>query len=320
MTDSNSKGTSYRLFKVAAELNIGKDAIVEFLRTKGHEIADKPTSALTQDMYDVVMGKFEREHKQLEKQRKKVDAYHEKSAKLKEELIGKPIAYKIPTKPTLESQTKENLTEEILKSEVVSQNEIDNQSNESISIPEIHLEPTIIIEDKVVEKQIVDISPIETKKDDLESNNLEDRSNLIITKSVIAEVDSTIEKVSKIEILDIFGNEIEVKPKVQIKSDKKGSSSSVKEKKKKESENMINDKNVKDTIPDHKEEVKSVSKIVIIPEIEIVELKEEKVYIKHVEPEIDEIVKKYEIDVESCLLYTSPSPRDRTRSRMPSSA
>ena len=27
-----------------------------------------------------------------------------------------------------------------------------------------------------------------------------------------------------------------------------------------------------------------------------------------------------EIDTELCLLYTSPSPRDRTRSRMPSSA
>ena len=26
------------------------------------------------------------------------------------------------------------------------------------------------------------------------------------------------------------------------------------------------------------------------------------------------------IDVHTCLLYTSPSPRDRTRSRMPSSA
>ena len=25
-------------------------------------------------------------------------------------------------------------------------------------------------------------------------------------------------------------------------------------------------------------------------------------------------------DVDACLLYTSPSPRDRTRSRMPSSA
>ena len=32
------------------------------------------------------------------------------------------------------------------------------------------------------------------------------------------------------------------------------------------------------------------------------------------------LVSKDEFDVLSCLLYTSPSPRDRTRSRMPSSA
>ena len=29
---------------------------------------------------------------------------------------------------------------------------------------------------------------------------------------------------------------------------------------------------------------------------------------------------KYDTVIEGCLLYTSPSPRDRTRSRMPSSA
>ena len=28
----------------------------------------------------------------------------------------------------------------------------------------------------------------------------------------------------------------------------------------------------------------------------------------------------YFVDIKNCLLYTSPSPRDRTRSRMPSSA
>ena len=33
-----------------------------------------------------------------------------------------------------------------------------------------------------------------------------------------------------------------------------------------------------------------------------------------------EVEKNYGIPVTSCLLYTSPSPRDRTRSRMPSSA
>ena len=35
--------------------------------------------------------------------------------------------------------------------------------------------------------------------------------------------------------------------------------------------------------------------------------------------EIEEKLYNHEIDI-ACLLYTSPSPRDRTRSRMPSSA
>ena len=33
-----------------------------------------------------------------------------------------------------------------------------------------------------------------------------------------------------------------------------------------------------------------------------------------------EIVRLSDIGISDCLLYTSPSPRDRTRSRMPSSA
>ena len=35
---------------------------------------------------------------------------------------------------------------------------------------------------------------------------------------------------------------------------------------------------------------------------------------------LDEINKKLDLSIKNCLLYTSPSPRDRTRSRMPSSA
>ena len=38
----------------------------------------------------------------------------------------------------------------------------------------------------------------------------------------------------------------------------------------------------------------------------------------HVEEVILEMV--YQLGTQGCLLYTSPSPRDRTRSRMPSSA
>ena len=35
---------------------------------------------------------------------------------------------------------------------------------------------------------------------------------------------------------------------------------------------------------------------------------------------IEELYAKSLVKAETCLLYTSPSPRDRTRSRMPSSA
>ena len=37
-------------------------------------------------------------------------------------------------------------------------------------------------------------------------------------------------------------------------------------------------------------------------------------------PSLDSKIKRFAQQVEDCLLYTSPSPRDRTRSRMPSSA
>jgi hypothetical protein len=46
-----------------------------------------------------------------------------------------------------------------------------------------------------------------------------------------------------------------------------------------------------------------------------------KQYIVERENLIDELGNKISInEYDSCLLYTSPSPRDRTRSRMPSSA
>ena len=37
-------------------------------------------------------------------------------------------------------------------------------------------------------------------------------------------------------------------------------------------------------------------------------------------PPIDDVIEQYKAYDTVCLLYTSPSPRDRTRSRMPSSA
>lgn len=75
---STAKQKTQLLFKIAAELNIGRETIVEFLHSKGFDLPNKPTSKLTEEMYDLVMNKFEKEHRQIEKQRKKVDAYHQR--------------------------------------------------------------------------------------------------------------------------------------------------------------------------------------------------------------------------------------------------
>ncbi|MFM7339353.1 MAG: hypothetical protein ACKO2H_04520, partial [Bacteroidota bacterium] len=69
-----SKGT--RLFKLASQINIGKDAILEFLQGKGFSVENKPTAVLTDEMVDVVMDKFAREAKAAEKQREKLEKYH----------------------------------------------------------------------------------------------------------------------------------------------------------------------------------------------------------------------------------------------------
>ena len=49
---------------------------------------------------------------------------------------------------------------------------------------------------------------------------------------------------------------------------------------------------------------------------------EEKIQLEGLSEKFGEILVPTEqiVELRSCLLYTSPSPRDRTRSRMPSSA
>jgi Rad3-related DNA helicase len=64
--------TGNKLFKVASQINIGRDAIVEYLASKGHKIDNKATTVLTDDQLDLVIEKFAKELKSAQKQREKV--------------------------------------------------------------------------------------------------------------------------------------------------------------------------------------------------------------------------------------------------------
>ena len=64
--------TGNKLFKVASQINIGRDAIVEYLASKGHKLENKATTALTDEQLDLVIEKFAKELKTAQKQREKV--------------------------------------------------------------------------------------------------------------------------------------------------------------------------------------------------------------------------------------------------------
>ncbi len=49
---------SQRLVKIAKELNVGTSTIVEFLRENGFEIENKPTSKVSDDMYEALIKEF----------------------------------------------------------------------------------------------------------------------------------------------------------------------------------------------------------------------------------------------------------------------
>lgn len=64
----------YTLLKVAKEINVGKDTIVEFLKTKGHIIDPRPTAKLTEEQNQLVMAEFASEAQvKAEAQQMKVD-------------------------------------------------------------------------------------------------------------------------------------------------------------------------------------------------------------------------------------------------------
>jgi translation initiation factor IF-2 len=68
--------TGTRLFKLASQINVGKETIVEFLQAKGFKIENKGTATLTDEMTELVLGNFQKEHNAAEKQRAKTATAH----------------------------------------------------------------------------------------------------------------------------------------------------------------------------------------------------------------------------------------------------
>ncbi|MBX3043386.1 MAG: translation initiation factor IF-2 [Candidatus Kapabacteria bacterium] len=148
---------SVKLFRIASEINIGKDAIVEYLQSKGFDIQNKPTATLTEKMIDVVMEKFKKERRAAEIQREKIQKHKEIRADVvkphneKEEKHTTHAESIAVAKPLAEPQIKTEPELPVSVPEVVDIKPVENAKAE-IKIEEPLKQPTSELQAKPIEQ------------------------------------------------------------------------------------------------------------------------------------------------------------------------
>jgi len=164
-------GSNIRLFKLASEINIGKDAIVEFLQGKGFDVQNKPTANLTPEMVEFVYDKFKREKRAAEIQRDKLEK-HKKVPKPKEE------DKKLKPEELVPEQTKTKKTEDVIEKKPekdIATTEDDAEKLEAKKTPkEISPKTTKKVTEDKTEEKLAE-AKVETKKTKEEQLALEQK-------------------------------------------------------------------------------------------------------------------------------------------------
>lgn len=197
-----------RLFKIASEINIGKETIVEYLQSKGYDIQNKPTSILTEEMVDAVHEKFKKEMQAAESQRKKIKKHKD----IREE-----------TKQLVEERRKEREEKkeaETTTEDTTSETEIKADSKETDTVEEAKLdestnnkEETTVDEEKGEEIKVDADSETVVEEEKSETAEQETESK----KPEKKEADSKPKPVKEEEADDIKG--LKVVGKIEIKTE-----------------------------------------------------------------------------------------------------
>ena len=228
-------GKKIRLFKIASEINIGKDAIIEFLNSKGFKIQNKPTAVLNEDMLEAVYEKFKKEKQAIEKQREKLEKHKKvrkpadkeaeegteeeaKAAGAKEAEEDKPLdkpAVKEVAVPEEEAQ-KEEKSKKAPKKESQTEKVAKKEPEKAKDEPKE--------EAKEKPKQEVKAEPQKVKKDTKETTKAESGDNAKASKKAVKEDKKAEEKTEvkvekKTEPIEEAKKEAE--PKKAVKSEKK---------------------------------------------------------------------------------------------------
>ncbi len=141
-----------RLVKIAKELNVGTSTIVDFLKGKGYDIENKPTSKISDEMHDELLLEFSDSMAAKEKADKLVIGSRYES---KEEAPAPPPVVKAP------EPVPEPIVEKV--PEPTPEAAPEPQPVEEVTVPEMKAEPT---PEPVVETpKVEEPTPAETKEE-----------------------------------------------------------------------------------------------------------------------------------------------------------
>lgn len=138
-----------KLFKIASQINVGKETIVAFLQSKGFAIENKATSTLTGDMVDLVLGNFQKEAAAASKQRAKEEIPHQEESMRRAESGDVPKSVDISTHETQLSET-----------------ETDSSAPDIVGLPQATQTSRQTVQELPIDTPNTSVSPSSTAKTD----------------------------------------------------------------------------------------------------------------------------------------------------------
>jgi translation initiation factor IF-2 len=201
-----------RLFKIASEINIGKETIVEYLQSKGYDIQNKPTSILTEEMVDAVHEKFKKEMQAAESQRKKIKKHKDIREETKQ----------LVEERRKEREEKKEAEKETTTEETTSESKVKEETKEIVEATETKADDSTNdeVETKEAEDQTEELeTATETDNESVvEEENNETTNTVTETKKPAKEkTDSKPKAVKEEEADDIKG--LKVVGKIEIKTE-----------------------------------------------------------------------------------------------------
>ena len=263
-----SEGTkTYQVFKIAKELNIAAERIIEFINKETKVAVKSPASKVDEDIYKLILDKFKKEKQSEEIRQKKLEAFKSKVDEQKKEKVEKPKRREKklvdvigkdtePVATAVEETEEPVLAEKIFKeapvtSEVISQDiEVVEQSAEKI-IEEIEEKSLVEVTETLPET--LDVT------EDLPTTDIQNIEQTRTTERAKTTLDEIKEKVKGIKVLgkidlekteelseEISEEEIaeKVKVKVSIQEEEETEKKKKKKPKKKQLRELIKKKQV----------------------------------------------------------------------------